>query len=170
MFFDLSKITDPKTLSDQLYNELISKTSTWGGNGRPVVLASDVLSFAVTPDMAAAVSKAESLEKYEKAAPIIAELRAMLEENKVELVTFLQIIQPDDLRKHFEDAGPAAMRESFLLGVKANELQNVKPPGSKLLGAGGWIMWLLLMLAVVVIMYLLISSGALQNFLGGAKK
>jgi len=168
MFFGLDKILNPETPEDRLYNKLISESSTWSGSKRPAVIATDVVSFTITPALYAAIAKAENQDKYKKIKPIIEAIEGIKDKDgnqEIETVSFLEIISPTNLKKYLKDLGPKKMREMFLKGVEAQKLANTKPPGESGL-AGSWIMILLVgALAGAIIIYVLMQSGVIEGLL-----
>lgn len=164
MFFSLDKIMNPKNPNDKLYNKLISESSTWDGSHRPAVIATDVLSFTVTPALHAAVAKAENQTEYQQAAKALGEIFKFLNENKTEKVSFLEIIHPDVLKTYLKDLGPMKMREMFLKGVEAQKLAQTKPPAERLNLGGLWV-WLVLMALGLIGIYWLYSSGMIDKLL-----
>lgn len=168
MFFGLDKLLNPDDKEDHLYNKLISESSTWDGSKRPAVIATDVVSFTITPALYAAVAKAENEEDYVKAHPIIKELGEIKDRNGkplIETVSFLEIISPENLKKYLKDLGPKKMREMFLKGVEANKLANTKPPREG--GFGGSFVPLLIgaILVGLIAGVALVKSGALKGFI-----
>ena len=167
MFFGLDKLLNPKSREDHLYNKLISESSTWAGSKRPAVIATDVVSFTITPALYAAVAKAENEEDYVKAHPIIKELAEVKDRSgnpMIETVSFLEIISPENLKKYLKDLGPKKMREMFLKGVEAQKLANTKPPKEG--GFGGSFVPLLIGALIVgaLVGIALIKSGVLKGF------
>ena len=164
MFFGLDKIMNPGNPHDKLYNKLIGESSTWDGSHRPAVIATDVLSFTVTPALHAAVAKAKNAEQYQEACTVLGKLFKFLNESQIEKVSFLEIIQPDELKTYLKDLGPMKMREMFLKGVEAQKLASTKPPAEGLNLGGLWV-WIVLMAAALIGIYWLFTSGTLDMLL-----
>ena len=165
MFFGLDKLLNPAKAEDHLYNKLISESSTWAGSKRPAVIATDVVSFTITPALYAAIAKAENPGDYTEATPIIkkmAELKDAAGNQLIETVSFLEIIQPETLKKYLKDLGPKKMREMFLKGVEAQKLANTKPPKE----GGLPVSWLLIIVLGIMmgamIIFVLFQTGVIK--------
>lgn len=154
LLFGMDKIASPSTEADAAYNQAIDGTSTWSGCGRPVVIATDLMSTIITPAFYEAVAKEDGFTKYPKAKEILEQVAAYAKENKLQIVTYMQSIKPDLLKTHMKDIGPKHIRDSFLKGAEAQKLADTKPPreGGGLLG-GGWIWYLLIGIVAVVLVY-----------------
>lgn len=168
MFFGLDKLLNPTSKEDHQYNKLISESSTWSGSKRPTVIATDVVSFTITPALYAAIAKAENEEKYKEIKPIIEAVEGIKDEDdnqEIETVSFLEIISPENLKKYLKDLGPKKMREMFLKGVEAQKLANTRPPKEG--GFGGAFVPILIGALIVgaLVGIALIKSGALQGFI-----
>lgn len=167
MFFSFDKILNPRNPQDNLFNKLISESSTWAGSKRPAVIATDVLSFAVTPALYAAIAKAENQAKYKEIKPILDTIKNITDEDgvpEIDTVSFLEIISPENLKKYLKDLGPKKMREMFLKGVEAQKLANTRPPKEGGL-AGSWIAIIVVgFMAGAILVYVLITSGMLKGF------
>lgn len=164
MFFGLDKIMTPENPKEKSYNRLISESSTWDGSKRPAVIATDVLSFTVTPALHASIAKAENVEKYKEACTTLGKIFKYLEAEKTQVVSFLEIIHPDDMKKYLKDLGPKKMREMFLKGVEAQKLASTKPPTERLNLGGIWI-YLVFMAIALIGIYWLFTSGTLEGLL-----
>lgn len=169
MFFGLDKLLNPESAEDHLYNKLISESSTWDGSKRPAVIATDIVSFTITPALYAAIAKAENAEKYGEAKKLLKSLNIPMSDNPgvplIEKVSFLEIIQPETLKKYLKDLGPKKMREMFLKGVEAQKLANTRPPTEGKFG--GAIVPILIGALVlgVIVGVMLIKSGVLKGFI-----
>jgi len=160
MFFGLDKLLNPMSKEDHQYNKLISESSTWAGSKRPAVIATDVVSFTITPALYSAVAKAENAEKYKQVKAIL----DRLPNPEIETVSFLEIIQPETLKKYLKDLGPKKMREMFLKGVEAQKLANTRPPKEGLqvnLSA----VFLVGLLIGMIALYLLGQMGVIEGLI-----
>ncbi len=58
IFFGLESIKNPATITEEQYNEAISKTPHWKGSRRPVLIATTELFYTFTPEFISFLSKA----------------------------------------------------------------------------------------------------------------
>lgn len=160
MFFSLDKLLNPTSKEDNQYNKLISESSTWEGSKRPAVIATDVCSFTITPALYSAIAKAQNAEKYGK----VGELIKGLPNPEIETVSFLEIIQPETLKKYLKDLGPKKMREMFLKGVEAQKLANTRPPTERMQLPLLMVLFIGIIAGVAAV-FILAQLGVVEGFL-----
>jgi len=160
MMMGLNLLSDPKTPSDKMYNELIKNTGTWGGNKRPVIMATPLMSTILPPGLIAAINKGEVTIKDD----LIKNYVKLAEQHGLDVITHLSRISPTDIKKYLKDVGPKNIRDSFLKGVEAQKLVSTKPPSEKAMPGGLWVLLALMAVAFVILFYL-IQSGTLDGFL-----
>lgn len=128
MFFGVESVINPESEAKQYYNEVVSRMCTWLDSKRPVLIATDIMSHLVSPDLMALVSKTRKHAKYEKARKLPAPgwLQLKDEDMEIQKVSYLETMKPEDLKDVMEDLSARDAWQVYQTGKRVNELENKK--------------------------------------------
>lgn len=171
ILFGIEPLIDPKTEPQRYFNEVISKMCTWADSKRPVLIATDIMSHMITPELAALVARSKKHEKYAEAKGRLGEIRDRLnalrgktptdpDENDPEFVTYLETIKPDDLANFMEDVGARDAYQIYETGKRVSELERSK--GMEF-GTAAKVAISLAGIGMVLIVIYLAATGQLQE-------
>lgn len=174
-FFGLDMIMNPTTDAQRRYNNLISRASRWFGTRRPVVIATETMSFLITPAFFGMISKLRtanySLDDAQIVLKKIGKLLKEIEKNdpdhkKIEKVVFLETIKPNDISLFLKDVTPKKLSDHLRRGRRMEKLKNTKPQGPDTglgmkIAVGGAA---LLMIAGIFFLW---RSGIIQKYVDG---
>ena len=157
-YYPFIQLLNPNSRSQEIYNRIIGSAVRWKGSKRPVVMTTDLMSFAVSPAFYAAVEKAKNTDKYKKIRYILEDFKAIFDETGVKYGYFIETFNIADIQEIVKDIGPTKVRDAFKRGINREKLKNTKLDGM----FGGiplWAIMLGLVAFVAIVGYILINSG-----------
>jgi len=98
LYFNFDPLLNPGDKETNAYNELLKQACHWEGSKRPVVMASEMVSFISNPHLLATLEQSKDNEGYKKVKTVIEDLVKTLG-NDVVKVRFLQAFTPQVLRE-----------------------------------------------------------------------
>jgi len=127
LMFGIETLIDPITDSQKYFNEVIGRMCTWADSKRPVLIATDVMSHLIPPDLLALVAKTKKNVLYEEAKTgLLAKLTNidLDAEQDPERVTYLETMKPGDLSEFMEDISARDAYEVYETGKRVTQLNN----------------------------------------------
>jgi hypothetical protein len=98
LYFNFDPLLNPGDKDTNAYNELLKQACHWKGSKRPVVMASEMVSFISNPHLLATLEQSKDNDGYNKVKTVIENLKKTLGENVVR-IRFLQAFTPQVLRE-----------------------------------------------------------------------
>lgn len=174
MFFGIEKIINPDTDPKKQFNDVVSRMCTWAGSKRPVLVATDIMSHLITPELLALVAKSRKHNAYNmtesKLKKIFTPIKTAFNKNKgkdeeeqdPEIVTYLETMKPDDLTEFMEDISARDTWDAYQTGKRVNELERSK--GMEL-GKAAKIVISVAAIGIVLLIIYLVASGRLTEII-----
>lgn len=176
LFFGIEKIINPETEPQKYFNEVVSRMCTWAGSKRPVLIATDIMSHLITPDLLALTAKVKKNQEYKEAKKGLSKIKERIskalktdeteETTTPEIVTYLETMKPDDLTEFMEDISGRDAWETYLTGKRVNELERSKGVD---LGGAGKIVISIAAIGIVLLIIYLAATGKLQTMINLVK-
>ena len=158
-YYPFAQLLNPKSKSQEIYNKIVASAARWKGSKRPVVMTTDIMSFAVSPEFYAAVEKAKKTDQYKKIRYLLDDLAKIFDETGVKYGYFIETFNIADIQEIIKDVGPKKVRDSFKKGINREKLKNTKIGDGLFGGLPLWMIMLGLLAFVGMVGYLLINSG-----------
>ena len=159
IYYPLRQLLNPRSESQKFYNNAISTAARWKGSKRPVILTTDLMSFAVSAEFYAAVEKAKNSDEYNRIKPFLTDLSKLLTKSGVEHFSFIESFNIADIQEIVKDVGPRKIRDSYKKGVTAEQLKNTKLGDGVFGSIPLWLIFIGLVAFVGVVGYAVLNSG-----------
>lgn len=158
-YYPFSQLLNPKSKSQEIYNKIVASAARWKGSKRPVVMTTDIMSFAVSPEFYAAVEKSKKEASYSKVKPLLDDLADIFNKTGVKYGYFIETFNIADIQEIVKDVGPGKIRDSFKKGINREKLKNTKIGDGMFGGIPLWAIMLVLIAIIGIVGYVLINSG-----------
>lgn len=176
IMFGIEKLLNPTTDPQKYFNAVIGRMCTWADSKRPVLIATDIMSHLIPPDLLALVAKTKKHGEYVEASKKNGAIDRILNSlTKVdhetdncdpEIVTYLETMKPDDLAEFMEDISARDAWQVYETGKRVSKLENAQ--GFELGGAAKVVLSLAGIGLILFIVYLA-STGQLETIIDSVK-
>jgi len=175
LMFGIETVINPITDSQKYFNQVIGRMCTWADSKRPVLIATDVMSHLIPPDLLALVAKTKKNDEYTQAAGFLTKIKNRLTKvdpdegtnpDTPEIVTYLETMKPDELSEFMEDISARDAYEVYETGKRVTQLNN---QGSFELGATAKIVLSLAGIGLILFIVYLASTGQLETIIDSVK-
>jgi hypothetical protein len=160
IYHPLRAILNPDSESKKFYNQAISTSARWAGNGKPVVFTTDLLSFALSSEFFAKL-KASKNPLPEDVVTFVSSLETVFEENEIEYFSFFDTFTLSDVQDVMVGETPARMQEQYEKGIRRERIKNDKLKQPFKLGLPWIILAVVVVLAAAFYVQRMIGSGQL---------
>jgi len=175
LMFGIETLINPITDSQKYFNEVIGRMCTWADSKRPVLIATDVMSHLIPPDLLALVIKTKKNDQYAQADSFVEKIKKKLtkvnpeegpEPPDPEIVTYLETMKPNDLSEFMEDISARDAYEVYETGKRVTQLNNQN--GFEL-GGVAKVALSLAGIGLVLFLIYLASTGQLETIIDSVK-